>query len=163
MKISFRVWILIIALLFSLLAIKPSFSSGVIVSSVEKDSPFFEQGLRAGEIIKSINNKEIKNLESYFAVASLIENEETRFEIQTDKGSYVSLVNQSLGISVKTKPKTSIQTGLDIRGGSRALVKPEGEITDDKLQELVDISRNRFNVYGLSDVNVRGINDFSIN
>lgn len=36
MKIGFRLWLLIVVLLISLLAIKPSFDSGVVVTSVEK-------------------------------------------------------------------------------------------------------------------------------
>ena len=61
MKLTFRIWILIIALLLSLLAIKPSFESGVLIKSVDNNSSAFESGMRAGEIIKAVNGENIEN------------------------------------------------------------------------------------------------------
>ena len=65
MKMGWRIWLLIIALLLSLLAIKPNFQSGVVVKSIDKNDSFFEQGLRQGEVITAINGKPIKNMEDY--------------------------------------------------------------------------------------------------
>lgn len=163
MKITLRVWILIIALLLSILAIKPSFETGVVVKSVDKNSPFFEQGLKAGEIIKSINGKEITDKESYATVIGGLfeENQETRIDIQTKKNSYTSLTNETPNIIIDDVPRTKIQTGLDLRGGARALVQPDVEINDAQLNDLIEVSRNRFNVYGLSDVQIKGVSDLS--
>ncbi len=165
MKISFRVWILIIALILSVLAIRPSFQSGVLVKSLEKNSTIFEQGLKQGEIIKEINNYVIKNKQDYALAVSnlLIDNKETRISIKTDKNAYVFLTNETLPITVSDIPRTRIQTGLDLRGGARALVQPDAKISDSQLQDLVDISRNKFNVYGLSDVSIRGVTDLAGN
>ena len=63
MKMGWRIWLLIIALLLSLLAIKPNFQSGVVVKSIDKNDSFFEQGLRQGEIITALTGKPIKNFE----------------------------------------------------------------------------------------------------
>jgi len=165
MKLSFRVWILIIALLLSLLAIKPSFETGVLINSVDKDSPAFEQGLRQGQIIKYINNEKITSREDFTRIMeSLFTNkQEQRIDIQTKDSTYILFTNQSLKITVSKIPLTRIKTGLDLRGGARALVKPDMDVTDTQLQDLVDVSRNRFNVYGLSDVNVKGVSDLSGN
>jgi len=162
MKISFRIWILIFALLFSLLAIKPGFGSGVIITSVEFNSTVYKEGIRTGEIIKSINGHEIKTKEDFTKImGTLFKNEEElRIDIITNKNQYAILTNETLELTAENVPKTRIQTGLDLRGGSRALVQPDETITDSQLEDLVEISRNRFNVYGLSDVNVKGITDF---
>ena len=72
MKIGIRTWILIIAILLSLLAIKPSFDSGVVVKSVEINSSIANAGLKAGEIIKSVNGIEIGDKKDYAdAISSL--------------------------------------------------------------------------------------------
>ena len=165
MKITLRVWILIIALLLSVLAIKPTFESGVVVKSVDKDSIYFEEGLRNGEIIKSINGKVIEDKSSYSNVISeLFENDgEIRLDIATKKNSYTILANETPSIIVDNIPRTKIQTGLDLRGGSRALVQPDVQINDQELNDLIEVSRNRFNVYGLSDVQIKGVSDLEGN
>jgi preprotein translocase subunit SecD len=167
MKIPIRVWILIAALLLSLLAIKPSFQDGVVVQSVEQDSEFFLSGLRNGEIITSINGEGVLDKEGY---ASVVEGlglgtsiGEQRIEITTKEGNYISFVNDSLGITVSDVPRTRIQTGLDLRGGSRALVSPDEDISESEMNDLIEVSRNRFNVYGLSDVNIKSVRDLSGN
>ena len=71
MKINFgwRVWLLIIVLLLSILAIRPNFfGSGVVVKSVDKDSSIYTAGLRTNEIITSINGQGIKNQQDYARV-----------------------------------------------------------------------------------------------
>lgn len=161
MKIGIRVWILIVVLLLSLLAIRPNFESGVIIDSVNRDSQFFEQGLRAGSKLIQINGIEINTKDDFSKVAGnlFLEDEEERIEVITETNTFIVLTNESLGFTIEEIPSTNIQTGLDLRGGARALVKPDVEISDSQLQDLVAISRNRFNVYGLSDVDIRGVTD----
>jgi preprotein translocase subunit SecD len=165
MKIGFRLWVLIIVLLLSLLAIKPNFESGVVVTSVDRESQLFEQGLRQGATLTQVNGQEIKTQEDYAAAVENLfqDGEEIRIDITTKENQFVILTNQTLGITVGEIPSTNIQTGLDLRGGARALVQPDAEITDAELQDLVAISRNRFNVYGLSDVSINGVTDLDGN
>ena len=165
MKLYFRVWILIVVLLMSLLVIKPTFESGVIVKSIESNSSVFAAGLRQSEIITSINEIEIKNKQEYAgAINSIfIDDEEKRLSIKTNKNAYIFLTDEAPKITVDNIPKTRIQTGLDLRGGARALVKTDVEISDSELDDLVGIARNRFNVYGLSDVNIKGVSDLGGN
>ncbi|MEK6824979.1 MAG: hypothetical protein AABY02_03945, partial [Nanoarchaeota archaeon] len=56
-----------------------------------------------------------------------------------------------------------IKTGLDIQGGARALIEPEQKLTNEQLQDLIAVSNNRLNVFGLSDVKIRGVTDLSGN
>jgi len=161
MKIPLKIWILIIALILSLLAIKPSFETGIRIESVNMDSLAFENGLRAGQIIKSINGEPIKDKIDYSNVIKEIfkNGEEQRIDIITKENEFTLFTNQTPEITVDEIPLTRIQTGLDLQGGARALVQPDEEITAAQLQDLVAISRNRFNVYGLSDVKVNGVTD----
>ena len=162
MKIGVKVWILIIALLLSLLMIKPSFQEGVVVKSVDKNSLLFEQGLRTGKIITQINGIAIKDKSDYARVVDdLIDGSEKRIDVATKSGEYTILTNSSLGLTVDDVPRSRIQTGLDLRGGARALVQADVPLTDAQLNDLIDVSRNRFNVFGLSDVNIKGASDLS--
>ena len=164
MKLTLRIWILIIALLFSLLAISPGFGKeGVVVTSIDVNSSVREQGLSVGEIITSINGQEIKDKNEYTIIAEglFIDGFEKRVDIVTEDTEYTIFTNETLKMTVENVPKSKIKTGLDLSGGARALVQPDVEISDDDLQDLVEISRNRFNVYGLSDVNVKGVSDLS--
>tara|TARA_Y100000310_G_scaffold345208_1_gene462675 strand:+ start:3254 stop:4762 length:1509 start_codon:yes stop_codon:yes gene_type:complete len=164
-KLGWRIWFLIIVLLLSLLAIRPSFQEGVVVESVDRDSLIFDEGLRVGEIIKSVNGKEVKNVESYAKVVeeTFVDGEEKRIDVVTKTGDYTILSDETLQITVSNLPRSKIQTGLDLRGGARALVQPDEEINDQQLKDLIEVSRNRFNVYGLSDVNLRGVTDLAGN
>src|SRR3989344_3667303 len=103
MKLSFRVWILIVVLLMSLLVIKPTFESGVIVKSIESNSSVFAAGLRQSEIITSINEIEIKNKQEYAgAINSIfIDDEEKRLSIKTNKNAYIFLTDEAPKITVK--------------------------------------------------------------
>jgi preprotein translocase subunit SecD len=166
MKISIRMWILIIAILFSVLAISPSFSTkGVVVKSIEKNSTLIQEGLSTGDIITYVNGEAVNTVADYSRITSslFIDGKDKRVDITTDNNDYTIFTNKSLGLTVDHVPKSKIQTGLDLRGGARALVQPDVEISDTELSELVDISRNRFNVFGLSDVNIKGVTDFSGN
>ncbi len=163
MKFGWRIWLLIIVLILSILSIRPSFQSGVVIKSVDRDSIAFEQGLRAGEIIKTINGNPIKNLADYTnAVSNLFTSKgNVRIDIVTDKASHALFTNSTPDIVVQNVPHTRLKAGLDIEGGARALVKPEQKITDSQLQDLIAISNNRFNVFGIADVKIRGITDLS--
>ena len=82
-----------------------------------------------------------------------------KIEINTNKNNYVLFLNQSPEITVDNIPKTRIKMGLDLQGGARALVQSETALTDAELDDLIQVSRNRFNVYGLSDVNIKAVSD----
>jgi preprotein translocase subunit SecD len=167
MKISLRLWILFIALAISILAISPGFESGLLVSTINTESAAYERGLQQGETIIEINSQQIKSLEDYSQVLSQLPatEEDKRIDIKTKNNEYILFTNQSLEeqFTLAKKPRTNIQTGLDLRGGSRALVQPVDPITDSQLQDLVEVSRSRFNIYGISDVNIQGVTDLDGN
>lgn len=164
LKFGWKFWMLIFILVFSLIAIKPSFEKGVLVKSVEFNSSAYQSGLKAGEIIKEFNGAHVTGLDDYSQLISGLNlTGENRVFIRTKSAEYTFLSKGEPAIVAADVPRSNIKTGFDLRGGSRALVKPEKQITDDELSNLISITENRFNVYGLSDVRVRPVRDLDGN
>ena len=168
-KLTFKIWLLIIIVLASIISIfsiPPMFlEKGVDVKSVSDNSSIFNQGLRAGTRIIGIDSTPINNLQDYQKAmtefsnqAKLSSSKETKLTIRTTTGEIVGLFSSDIvnNITVAAIPPTRIKTGLDIQGGVRALVAadlPKGEkLSDSDLSDLISISEERLNVYGLSDV-----------
>ena len=193
MKLTWRIWILIIVLICSAIIISPSFQKGVVIKSIEKNSTAFEQGLRSGMIIQSINGEQINNMEDYTRVISsafptnssnsiikpLINNslsnssdktseqvlKDNKKIIITTKDTEVILFTDKVpDITVSNIPKTKIKTGLDLSGGARALVKAENKsLSTNELNDLISVTRNRLNEFGIADVSVRPVSDLQGN
>jgi preprotein translocase subunit SecD len=171
MKITLRIWILIIVLLFAFISIVNlnAFQPGVLVKSVDKNSTAFNEGLRTGMIITEINSEAIKNLNDYSNVVHNLflnlsnSSEKIRLDIKTDQGEFIFYTKNTPEISVVDIPKTKIKTGMDLQGGSRALVKPEKSLTANEMSDLIAVTSNRLNVFGISDVTVRPVTDLSGN
>jgi len=162
MKITFRIWLLIVFIVLSAISIfgipPIAFENGLLVDSVEQNSDIFEQGLRSGMKIISINGIPVNTLEDYLValepITNLGENQTIKVTITTKTLEIINLFDKSLidDISVKELPKSRIKTGLDLQGGSRALVKADIPLTIEQLNDLIAVSEQRLNVYGLSDV-----------
>jgi len=162
MKITFRIWILIIVVALSLISVfglpPQALEKGLIITSVEQNSSVFQDGLREGMTLQSINGQEIKLLEDYRSamkeITNLEENETTKLIIQTKQIEIINLYDRTIleDISLEEIPLTKIKTGLDLRGGARAFVKADIPLNDAQLNDLIAVSEQRLNVYGLSDV-----------
>lgn len=166
MKITFRVWILIICLGLGILMISPSLENGALIKSVEKNSAAYNASIRAGEIIKEINGNKINSPEDYTKeMGSLfVGSKEIRLDVKTNKNEYTLLTNRPLEITVSSVPKTKIKTGLDLSGGARALVSPVNISLDDaQFDDLLAITNQRLNAFGLSDMSIRRVSDLSGN
>ncbi|MDP3026129.1 MAG: hypothetical protein Q8N63_00350 [Nanoarchaeota archaeon] len=174
MKLSWRIWLLIFVLMSSLLIIFFSLDNGikflpleegVIIKSVEQNSSALEAGLRSGIIIKSLNGQTVSDIDDYNKVISSIfpTQNKTKLIITTSNSEIILFAEKAPEISVANIPKTKLKTGLDLSGGARALVKPEIPVSADEIMELVAVTSNRLNVYGISDVSVRAVSDLSGN
>lgn len=171
-KLTWRIWFLIFALVASLLTIFSFpplfFSQGVVVKSVDFNSSVYEAGLRQGDIINSINNHQITNFQDYSKVIIPIlnkndTNQTTKLVFITNKQTISFFITNSLPIIVQDVPKTNLKSGLDLQGGARALVEPEVKLTDSQMLDLISVSNERFNVYGISDVGIRQVKDLAGN
>lgn len=165
-KLTFRTWILVIALILAALMISPTFEKGIVVKSVARDSEAFENGLRVGMKIEQINSQEITSISDYSEVASSFsgEDNESRIDIVTNEGQFIYLDKDLSSIAVSEIKRTKIKTGLDLSGGARALVKPKGPpLSDSEMADLVSVTSERLNAFGLLDVTVRPVKDLEGN
>ncbi len=170
---SWRVSILIIALIIAVLVINPAIGEthGVAIKSIVENSTVSSVGIkspdeltmpRKREVILGINDKEIKDIKDYVSVVSSIQNGQA-VRIKTNKQEYDPFLKDSsdLGISIDNVARTNIRKGLDLSGGTRVLLAPVGQVTDQDMINARDTIANRLNVFGLSDVSVRIAKDLN--
>ncbi len=172
-SLSWRVWVWIIVFIFALISIfiTPTFGhKGVLVTNVVQNSTIFNEGLRNGEVIQSIDGKQIQTVQDFLEILKEKTNlsEDAKTIIQTKKGNtnkeYIIFSNNPLEFSVSEVPKSNLRWGLDLAGGSRAIIQAENHsLTLTEANDLVEIMRNRFNAYGVSEMNLKPINDLDGN
>jgi len=162
-----RVLILLFFLLCAVVAIYPAFGrDGVAIQTVEKDGGAYNSGIMvepgirptAKEVIKLIDNYPTKNLEDYYSVIEKIE-PNTTVRVETNKGVYRIDVDEEgeLGLSVIEASSTNIRKGLDLSGGTRVVLRPEYEVEEKILDEIVESLKLRLNTFGLSDIVVKKV------
>lgn len=163
-----RVLLFLLVLVLSIIAI-PSFKGdAVVVSYVSPDSPFRNM-IEQDDIIKSVNNVPIRNLNEYADVLEKIQpNEEVLIETNTE--SYTATSKESplygqgyTGIHVMASKSTNLEMGLDLQGGARVTLSPitvEGVEFDDELFDTTtQVLAARLNAYALKNVVIRQIQD----
>ncbi len=73
---TMRMWILLIAIVLSLMAINPNpWAAGIQIKSVGQNSLEAEQGIKSGEILKSINGQAIETLSDFAKIMKSFEKE----------------------------------------------------------------------------------------
>lgn len=216
-----RIIILIVFVLFMLFSIRPMpWNEGVMIKSVARNSSAALAGIQSPnptappltkEVILSMNNQPIKNIQDYYEFTKNLRINQT-IQIKTGKGIYTLitkegfeeigtnqteeitirelqevnetingttvLVNKSvpktviaeiklkkslgvedLGLRVANAPISNLKKGLDLEGGTRVLLKPAEAVDEDTLNLMIDSLTERLNVYGLSDIIVRSVED----
>ncbi len=115
--------------------------------------------LNTKEKVISINNIEINNVEDFNKAIELLFPKKT-ITITTSKSTYSYSTNIEPKIFVSKTQITNLKKGLDLEGGTRALIKPisDKEILDLDIENLIDVMENRLNVYGLADIKLRPAN-----
>lgn len=168
-KLTFKIWFLFICLALSLISIfiTPNFlQAGVLIRSIDSNSTAFEQGLRQGQIIISVDGMKVENVNDFSQIIQekFPAEEEIKTIIQTKDSEYIIFSKTAPEIIVVDIEKTNLRLGLDLAGGSRALVQAEErELTSQEVNDLVEITRVRFNEFGLTDIKVSAISDLSGN
>lgn len=174
---NWRVILLVVFLVFAVVAIQPCpfGNDGVAIRSVAVNSSAALGGIEnpsssltplAKEKIIAINGKEVASLEDYYTLTSTLTANRT-VRIETDRNIYSLLTKPDLdgkidlGLNVYPAPTTNLRKGLDLEGGTRVLLRPVEEISNDDLDITIANLKERLNVYGLSDVTVRSASDLS--
>ena len=170
-KLGFKVWLLIIMLIVSVLFIFAGSGiskKGVVVTSITaaNNNTLYNQGLRKGMVITKIDNQQVSSLQDYTRIMSskFQTGSKEKTIIDTKKSEYIIFTNELPNITVSNIPKTNIKLGLDLAGGARALVKAQNlTLTQSQVNDLVSITANRLNAFGLTDLKVAPVRDLSGN
>ena len=188
MNISFikhpRVLLLIFFLIVSLVLIAPWMSTqeGVAIRSIAQDSAasaalpeaFSQPSSRPSswEIIQEVNGVTVRSVEDYYLQLDGLA-PDTPVVLQTNRGTYrmrtlavedgnqTLNISQDIGLRVAEVPNNNIRRGLDLAGGTRVLLQPQEPIASEDVDLIVDNIDRRLNIFGLSDVVVRSVVDFT--
>ena len=177
--LSWRVWLLIFSIVFSLVAINFTFNkTGVVISGVipgsaaQKAGVDFDSSLSptSFEQILYLNTTKINTQMDYFHFLSRL-NRNSTFLLITNmnkKGYLINLSkdknkNQSIeklvGLSISDKPSSNIRLGIELKGGSRIILKPEKNLSENEFSMLIENLQNRLDVYGASGTKVNKLED----
>ncbi len=168
--VSYKIWILIIALISSLMFISPwmGLQKGAIINTIEKNSTEFNVGLKPGMIITELNGNTIASMEDYSKYSEEIfqnVNDSIKMTVIADDSEFIFLKNNSLSITVGEIPNSKLKTGLDLSGGARALVRPANvtNFSSADMTDLISVTSERLNVYGLKDIVIKPVTDLEGN
>ncbi len=152
-----RVWLLVIVVFGSVLAIGlkayPYGRNAVEVVYFSDDSPvrgILEQGM----IITAINGQPVRNVEEWNSVTGSLYGKVT---ITANGKDYDFFINDTLGVDVIDIERTNINFGLDLRGGTRILLKPKENATKEMIDQVISTMQTRANIYGLREMNFYSI------
>jgi len=165
---SWRVLLLILFILGSIVAISPKFGeTGVEISAVSTNSSAELNGIVPGLVVNDVNGDSITTPEDFYSsISSVMPGDTVR--LNTDRGAF-SFVAESrdnetfLGIDVQQVPHTNLKQGLDLVGGVRVVLVPAEPINAQQMQDVIEITQKRLNAFGLADISVRQINDLQGN
>ncbi|MBU1198313.1 MAG: hypothetical protein KKF46_04560 [Nanoarchaeota archaeon] len=68
-----------------------------------------------------------------------------------------------IGLGLYKAPTTNIKQGLDLSGGSRVVLRPEEEVSEEDFSFVIETIKQRLNTYGLSDIIVKPTSDLAGN
>lgn len=136
---------------------------------VRTDKDIYRLIIRDKIEVVELNETEFKTIEEIIEVnetinGSLVKRNKTIIRrIEVPKTERINLGTEDIGLRVYDAPKTNIRKGLDLQGGTRVLLQPEEKLTTNDIQSLIDVMKERLNVYGLSDLVIREAGDLSGN
>jgi len=145
---------------FSYQSLKLDFNVDNNLTIISTWSSATESNLPLNSTILKVNNINISSKLDLDNAAMSLEPKE-KMTIKTNKNEYIIFINSIPDAVVSEIPKTRLKTGLDLQGGSKALIKPERKLSQKEMDDLILISQQRLNVYGISDVSIRAATDLS--
>jgi preprotein translocase subunit SecD len=157
---KWQVLLVLICVAGALVIISPAIDrNGVVVTSVASDSPLYGKVV-VGDVITWANEKNINSPDDLIP----FDNYTGSFRFMLNgKLEVTSIETPGLGISVMKKPFSNLQFGMDLVGGTRVLLKPNGVVTDQVIQQISSTLETRINVFGLKETTFQPIKDISGN
>ena len=157
-----RVWILVIAVLASALVVGmkayPYGRNGVVIAYVTDDSPA-NKILKSGMQITSVNSIDIKNVDQWNELTSTLSG---NVVLVANGQEYDFNSSENLGINVIDLEKLNLDLGLDLRGGTRVILKTkEKNVSSALIAQTIDILQTRANLFGLKEIKIRPLSDGS--
>lgn len=147
-----RIWMLLIFIIGATLAIGfksyPYGRNGVEVVYVSMNSSASDF-LNQGDIITNVNGMDIKNLDDWTSAASSLSG-----EVSMTANGKMHLFNLTgpLGVDALDIERTNLDMGLDLRGGSRVILRPKTNATREMVDEVIATLQTRANIYGLKEI-----------
>ncbi|MFC1454672.1 hypothetical protein ACFLQI_01115 [Candidatus Undinarchaeota archaeon] len=156
---DWRVMLMLIFIILSVLSISPRTNTYLDVSYVEFNSSAWAAGIQPGMTIQKLNGKTVTDAHSFYSKVEATPDGEM-IELTINKQPVSILLNGPLGLEVREQRSTNIRLGLDIQGGTRAIVKP---ITDSPSKNVtistLEVLEARMNTYGLQEVKSKPVED----
>ncbi len=175
--LSWRVMLLLVFLLFAVVALQPQIfgnegaliravapESSASIAGIEKPSP--DTNPLGKEKIISLDGKKISSTQDFFEVVSGLPGNRT-IALETNKKVYTLQTKETaegkvdLGLRLQDAPLTNLRKGLDLEGGTRVVLQPQEKVSPEDLDSIISSLTERLNVFGLSDVVIRGASDLS--
>ncbi len=138
--------------LFIIFILPNPFAKGVVVKSVATDSPFFGK-VQPGETITWANEKEIEAPEDFYA----FENFTGVLRLLHDGKLELGNVDNYIGITLSAAPKSKINFGIDIIGGTRVLLEIKENVSQDIVEQAIATLETRINIYGLREAKIQSV------
>lgn len=174
---NWKVILLLVLIVLALISIQPKFfgNEGVVIRNVVTNSSASNGGIEnpssrltplSKERIISINGEKVFSVEDYFTITSdLKSNQSVKLETSQRIYTLVTHTDQEgevdLGLKVSEAPLSNLRKGLDLEGGTRVLLKPSEPVAKEDLELIISNLKERLNVFGLSDIVVRGASDLA--
>lgn len=147
-----RIWLLVIVVFGSILAIGmktyPYGRNAVEIVYFSDDSPV-RGVLEQGMFITAVNRKPVSNVDDWNSLTGSLMGNVT---ITANGRDYRFMVNDTLGVDVINIERTNLNFGLDLRGGTRIVMKPKENATKDMIDQVISTMQTRANIYGLREM-----------
>lgn len=154
-----RVLIFLIMIMASIFAIGlkqfPYGREGVEVVYIATDSPV-KGVVEQGDVITELNGQQVRGQEDWDRRTAEVQGNLT---LLASGRAVKSQANGSLGLNVVGIERTNLEFGLDLRGGTRIILKPEGNVTEATVEETLGILETRANLFGLREIKFVKVRD----
>ncbi|MBU0952898.1 MAG: hypothetical protein KKA90_00540 [Nanoarchaeota archaeon] len=157
-----RLAILLVVLFGAILAVSvkdnPYGGNGVEVAFVDAASPVHGV-ITAGDIITAVDGIPVSNAADFLAAAETVS---TSFTLTVNgvEASFERNESQVLAVSVLDIERTNLEFGLDLRGGTRLILRAtDANATADQIAEAITTLETRANLYGLKEISFTSVTD----